>query len=442
MSGRYEITPLDGWIASRLPGGALSPPRLAEYQLDCLRATLELVKSRSRFYAEFLRGVEPDGLASLDGLSEIPFTTPDMLAGCGADFLCVPPGDAARVVTMPTSGTTGAPKRVYFTPEDIELTRDFFHRGMSTLASPGERVMIFMPGETENGVGALLREALGRLGCEGVVYGAITDPARAARSLSDTGCTCAVGLPSQLYETARTRRGAPGVRVRNVLLSADYVPRAVSAGIARAWGCRVFDHYGMTEMGFGGGVECSARGGYHMREADMIFEIVDPHTGRPARDGAYGEVVFTTLTRRGMPLVRYRTGDRSRRITQACACGTSLGRLERVSGRVRDALRLRSGRTLSISQLDDAVYTCGSVAAYDAALVTRAGADCLLLTVRPIDGSKPDPDELAHTLRSSGSLSGLFEDGRMALEIRTGETRALPSGAQKRLIADMRDKNV
>ncbi|MDR2356930.1 MAG: AMP-binding protein [Oscillospiraceae bacterium] len=440
MSEGCAITPLDGWIVSRISAGTGGLERLAGYQTERLRETLRLVKSRSRFYADLLRGIDPDAITSPDSLAELPFTTPEMLAGRGEDFMCSPPGDAARVVTLPTSGTTGAPKRVCFTPEDIELTRDFFHWGMKTLVSAGERVMIFMPGATENGVGALLREALQRLGCEGIVYGAITDPADAARALADTGCKCAVGLPSQVYEAAVT--GARGVKVESVLLSADYAPRAVSEGISRVWGCRVFDHYGMTEMGFGGGVECSARNGYHMREADMIFEIIDPHTGRPARAGEYGEVVFTTLTRRGMPLVRYRTGDRSRRLPGGCPCGTELGRLERVSGRVRDAVRLRSGGTLAMSQLDDVVYMCPGVAAYCAAIVTRAGgADCLALTVRPADGARLDADALSHMLRSSEGLRGLCGDGAPPPEIRTGEIGFRSSGALKRRISDMRDIN-
>ena len=74
------------------------------------------------------------------------------------------------------------------------------------------------------------------------------------------------------------------------------------------WGGDVYNHYGTTEMGLGGGVECAAHRGYHLREADLYFEIVDPLTGEHVEDGEFGEVVFTTLTREGMPLIRYRMG--------------------------------------------------------------------------------------------------------------------------------------
>jgi phenylacetate-coenzyme A ligase PaaK-like adenylate-forming protein len=440
MARDIEATPLDRWIKGRISRARRGAADLRAYQLDRLRAALELVARESRFYAAHLRGTAADDLRDLDSLARLPFTTPEMLAGQSADFLCVPPGGIARITTLPTSGTTGAPKKLCFTREDIELTVDFFSCGMSTLASPGDRVMIFMPGDTQYSVGALLREALGRLGCEGIVHGAILDPAGAARALRDTGCTCAVGAPAQIYEAARSARGARGLRLASVLLSADYASRAVAAGIERAWGCEVFDHYGMTEMGFGGGVECRARGGYHMREADMIFEIIDPYTGAPAGPGEYGEIVFTTLTRRGMPLIRYRTGDRSRAIPLPCPCGAELGRLERISGRIRDAVRLRSGRTVSIEQLDDIVYRDRSVAAYGAELISRNGGDCLSLAVRAASPCAAfSADSLAESIVSSESLNSLFASGELALEITLGAPKPAPSGAIKRRIADRRE---
>lgn len=432
-----ELTPLDRWIAGRIAAGDRPDPGALEtYQAKRLRETLRYVKERGRFYAEHLDGIDVERISGPGDLRSLPFTRPEDLAGRHMDFLCVPPGDIARIVTLPTSGTTGAPKRVCFTPEDIELTLDFFSHGMRTLAPSGARVMIFMPGDTDSSVGALLRSALGRIDCEGIVYGAVQDPAAAARALSDTGCECAVGLPSQMYEIALAN--VRGIKLKSVLLSADYAPRAVSSGIERLWDCKVFDHYGMTEMGFGGGVECSARDGYHMRDADMIFEIVDPFTKVPARDGEYGEVVFTTLTRLGMPLIRYATGDRSRRVTRACPCGTSLTRIERITGRIRDASRLLTGQTLSMTQLDDIIYGIPGIASFDAALTSHAGADCLTVTAKP-SRTRFDPEELKNALTSSDPLRRLINDGSLLLNIKTGDPPRLTTGASKRKIIDLRD---
>ena len=84
----------------------------------------------------------------------------------------------------------------------------------------------------------------------------------------------------------------------------------------------------------GGGVQCEVRDGFHLREADLFFEIIDPRTGWIVRDGTYGEVVVTTLTREAMPLVRYRTGHTAAIMTAACPCDSGLRRLTAVRNEV------------------------------------------------------------------------------------------------------------
>jgi phenylacetate-coenzyme A ligase PaaK-like adenylate-forming protein len=112
----------------------------------------------------------------------------------------------------------------------------------------------------------------------------------------------------------------------------------------------------MVEMGLGGGVECEALDGYHLREADVYFEVVNPTTGEACSDGTMGEVVFTTLTRRGMPLIRYRTGDIARIIPQPCSCGSVLRRMERVRGKWDDTVRLGPDCTLTLSEMDESLF--------------------------------------------------------------------------------------
>jgi len=141
-----------------------------------------------------------------------------------------------------------------------------------------------------------------------------------------------------LLKNAKIYSANPAIRqtLKSILLSADYVPDDVCAELSKAWGCKVFEHYGMTEMGLGGAVSCDVvpnGHGYHPREADLYFEIINPVTGEVVPDGQFGEVVFTTLTRMGMPFIRYRTGDRSRWLTESCACGSILKRLDKVGER-------------------------------------------------------------------------------------------------------------
>lgn len=127
------------------------------------------------------------------------------------------------------------------------------------------------------------------------------------------------------------------LRLKCVLLSAEYVDEKDVQFIEQVFSCKVYEHYGMTEMGLGCAVSCGHGAGYHVREADLYLEIIDPGTQAPVRDGQLGEIVFTTLTRKGMPFIRYRTGDYSRWITEKCPCGSLLKRLDKV--RPRNAVK-------------------------------------------------------------------------------------------------------
>lgn len=95
-----------------------------------------------------------------------------------------------------------------------------------------------------------------------------------------------------------------------------------------------FDHWGMTETGYGGAVECSGHQGCHIRELDLHIEIIDPVTTEPLSDGQWGEIVVTTLTRTGQVLIRYRTQDISRIIPGPCPCGSVIRRLDTIAGRI------------------------------------------------------------------------------------------------------------
>nr|WP_305146609.1 AMP-binding protein [Anaerovorax odorimutans] len=235
---------------------------------------------------------------------------------------------------METSGTTGLPKRIFFTEEDQELTIDFFHNGMQLLTDASDTVMILMPCRRPGSIGDLLRKGLERFNVRTIAYGLPdgTDDEKILEIMEKERVTCTVALATQLAALAKkadTRR----IPMRTVLLSAEYVSEENKKVIEEAWGCRIFEHYGMTEMGLGCAVSCPQLCGYHIRELDLYLEIIDPVTGQVLPDGEEGEIVFTTLTRKGMPFIRYRTGDWSSFLTEPCKCGSILKRISRVGDR-------------------------------------------------------------------------------------------------------------
>ena len=309
-------------------------------------------------------------------MRQFPFTTPDDIRRNPLQFVCVSQGEIQRVVTLQSSGTTGEPKRIYFTADDQELTIDFFGVGMSTLVQPGERVLILLPGETSGSVGDLLRIGLKRLGMRPIPYGPVRHPLHALEAMQNQRVDCLVASPTQALGLAR-RWQPPMHKPHSVLLSTDYVPQSIVKALEQIWGCQVYNHYGATEMGLGGGVECAAHRGYHLREADLYFEVVNPHTGETVQDGEFGEVVFSTLSRRGMPLIRYRMGDRSRFIPRDCPCGTKLRTLDVVSGRFSGFVTVGDG-VLSLPDFDEALFSIPGLLNYSLTM-TGEGADVTLI---------------------------------------------------------------
>lgn len=343
---------LDIWTARTISGNPqrvdFERAELDEYIEAKLRETLKYAVGNSVFYREKFEGFDlSESRGFMETFSRLPFSTADELRERGLDFLCVRPGEISRIVTLDTGGTTGAPKRVHFTEDDQQLTVDYFENGMQLIADSSDTVLILMPARMPGSIGRLLAEGLRNFGAETVDYGlpqmfpgkCEEENEREAGQLLDTiyekKVTCIVALPTHMRMLAEHAAGAKGTRpvLRSVLLSAEYVPEETVELIQEVFGCRVYEHYGMTEMGLGCAVSCGQGEGYHVRECDLYIEIIDPQTGKKVPDGEPGEVVFTTLTRRGMPFIRYRTGDYSRWIEEECPCGSKLKRLDKVGSR-------------------------------------------------------------------------------------------------------------
>jgi phenylacetate-coenzyme A ligase PaaK-like adenylate-forming protein len=268
-------------------------------------------------------------------------------------MLCVPLGDVARIRTLHTSGSTGAPKRVWFTEGDMERTVSFFSRGMRPLVREGGTCIAMLSNDSPGSVADLLRRGLARNGVNCVIHGAIQGPEAVEIAV---GAQCYVGLPAELFWLCRY---APHLRPETVLLSADYVSGSITKVLAAEWGCRVFTHYGMTETCYGLAVQGWDQGGHHIRLEDYIVEIIDPLTGAELQPGQEGEIVLTSLSSEAMPLIRYRTGD----IGSLIISPGGLPQLGKIRGR-REYLKNR----VNIHLLDDLLFALPGIKGYKAAL--------------------------------------------------------------------------
>ena len=331
-----RVTPLEFWIVERTQIKHKSQEALRAYQLGKVIQTLTYVKDKSRFYSATLKDVDINAITSFTTFEQLPFTTPEDIKQSAYDFACVPANEVERIVTLNTSGTTGDEKRIFFTHEDLNATIDFFQHGMRCLVDEGDKVMVLLPGPAYGSIGDLLKKALALSKIECIVQGLLSDVETTAQRIEEEGITCLVGIPMQILYLSKVKSEVFTKHITKVLLSTDYVPNALVEALSGNGKCKVFNHYGMTEMGYGGGVECECLNGYHLRENDVYFEIIDPSTEKPVENGEYGEVVFTTLNRQAMPLIRYKTGDIARFSTQPCGCGTFLRTMEKVLGRIEN----------------------------------------------------------------------------------------------------------
>lgn len=329
---------LDAWLDAECGGNPAVPlpERLEAARLEALRRTLRRAFSLSRWYRRTLSGCNLDIKTAAD-LARLPFTTPEDLHDY-REFLCVPQGDVQRIVTLQTSGSTNAPKRIAFSESDLARTASFFAAGMAQLVHEGQRLMVLLPGaQCPDGVTDLLRQALTPSGVD-VVAGHPEATAETLRDdLSRWHPQCLVAAPHQLAALLDASRDDNFRRlascVEGIQSSGDILDLSVRDGLEEALDCVVLDHYGMTETCFGGGVQCMAKNGYHLRELDLFLEILDPVSGKPVPEGETGEIILTTLNREAMPLIRYRTGDAAAWLPGPCPCGSPMRRLSPLKGR-------------------------------------------------------------------------------------------------------------
>ncbi len=355
---------------------SLPRERLRSLQTDRLRSLIAYAKERVPLYRERLGGVEPQALASLDDLRQLPFTRKDDLRDSYPfGLFAVPRDELIRIHA--SSGTTGKLTVVGYTAADVEL---FARVNARCLAMAGAE-----PGMTlRNAYGyGLFTGGLGlhgggeRLGMAVVpVSGGLTD--RQLMLIEDFRPDVIACTPSYALTLAQAfaERGiSPAeLSLRFALLGAepwtDEMRREVDAGL----GVASTNIYGLSEV-IGPGVSCEcveARAGMHVNEDHFLPEIVDAETGEAVAEGEQGVLVFTTLTKQALPLIRYWTGDITSLSSEPCACGRTLVRMGRIVGRADDMLIIR-GVNVYPTQVEAALLQLAELTPNYRIVVSRAG---------------------------------------------------------------------
>ena len=433
-----QITPLEALTGKAIGQTTMPLVRsdIEQYHGDRLQELIDYCRQHSSFYRQRFANAGICKIAGLKDLTRLPLTSEGDLRNHGMDMICVSQDAVARIITIHSSGTTGPPKRVFFTDGDLERTLDFFHKGMQSLVDPGQRVAILLPGTTPDSTGYLLAQALERMKVSSDILGLVDEPEQAALRLSEIRADALVGFPVQILAIASIAKALaiPLGPIRSVLLCSDYIPESLCRRLTKLLACEIFNHYGTVETGLGGGVDCRAHRGTHLREADLLFEIIDPYTTISQADGEWGEIVFSTLTRTGMPLVRYRTGDMSRIIPGPCPCGSHIRRLDKVLGRINQVRTLQNGHQLALPALDEILFSVPGLLDFRAALTMKKQHDKLMITLVTSPGNEREVLHQVHDKLTDFCLG-------LELEFTVTADSATKIHQSKRILEDTRQEN-
>ncbi|MEO0605031.1 MAG: phenylacetate--CoA ligase PaaK [Myxococcota bacterium] len=344
---RHTLDPIE--VASR--------DEIASLQFERLRRTLHLVYRNVPFYTQRFdeAGVHPDDLRHLDDLAKFPFTIKDDLrANYPFGMFAVPRQLVARVHA--SSGTTGKPTVVGYTKGDVEMWADVVARSLrASGARPGDVVHVaYGYGLFTGGLG--VHYGAERLGCTVVpVSGGMTP--RQVRLIQDFEPTIITVTPSYMLaildEFRRQGIDPRSTSLKVGIFGAEPWTPGVRREIEEAFDMHAVDIYGLSEV-IGPGVsnECvETKDGLHIWEDHFYPEVIDPQTGAVLPDGEVGELVFTSLTKEAMPIIRYRTRDLTRLLP---GTARSMRRMEKVLGRSDDMLIIR-GVNVFPSQIEELI---------------------------------------------------------------------------------------
>lgn len=352
---------------------------LRDLQLVRLKDLVKTVYSKSPFYKEKFdqAKIDPDKLNSLDDLRRLPFTKKTDLREHYPFGLFSEPISKVRRLHA-SSGTKGKPTVVGYTDNDIATWSEVCARSLATAGARPEDIV-------HNAYGyGLFTGGLGmHYGIEN--FGATVVPASGGRTqqqillLQDFGARVLLSTPSYALNIAHVMEeqgiDRDSIKLEIGIFGAEPWTEELRAQIEKTLKIKALDIYGLSEvMGPGVSMECiEGRDGLHIWEDIFLPEIIDPETLEPLPDGEEGELVFTTLLKEAIPVVRYRTGDISRITRDPCECGRTMAKMERVKARLDDMLIIR-GVNLFPSEIEKCLLTNKELAPHYQLIVDRVKA--------------------------------------------------------------------
>ena len=414
-------------------------------QLERLKWQVKRVYENVPMYRERMdeAGIKPEDIQSLEDLAKLPFTTKqDLRDYYPFDLLAVPKKDIVRI--QASSGTTGKQIVAGYTRNDLEMWATGFARQLTAAGGTNKSIVqvSYGYGLFTGGLGA---HAGGEaMGCA-VIPTSSGNTKRQVQMMKDCGTDILACTPSYALLIADTAiemgyDPATEFKISGGIFGAEPASENMRQEIADKLGIQYCDVYGLSEiMGPGVAMECAERGGLHVAEDHFYCEIVDPETLEVLPDGQWGELVITTLTRECCPLVRYRTRDVTRIVSEPCACGRTHRKIDRLRGRTDDMLIIR-GVNVFPSQIEQVITGFPEIATqYQIILSTKGPLDHVQLMVETVPEFPIDEIRRLEGLKSRLAAE-LKSNLQVSVEIKIVEPKTIErsEGKAKRIV-DLRE---
>ena len=360
------------------------------FVIQALKKLLARVNQGSHFYQRKFKenGFDPHDFLEMADFGKLPFTYKEELReGYPLGLQAVPDREVIRIHS--SSGTTGKPVIIPYTKKDVYDWSVMFARCYAFAGvTPEDRVQI-TPGYGLWTAGIGFQAGVERLGAMAIPMG----PGNTEKQLQmmiDLESTVLCSTSSYallLAEEIRKRDFQDRIHLKIGILGSERWGEKMRDRIEDELGIESFDIYGLTEIyGPGIGIDCKSHQGIHYWSDHLYFEIIDPETGRNLPDGELGELVITTLSKEGAPLVRYRTRDLTRIIPGTCPCGSVYPRIDRILGRSDDMIKIK-GVNIYPGQIEDVLKeTEGASSEYQVRLTRVDARDYMLLRVEAEPG--------------------------------------------------------
>lgn len=353
--------------------------QLRKLQGERLAATVKREYENVAVYRERMdaKGIKPEDIRSVDDLKYLPFMEKtDLRDYYPFQLLASPKRDIVRI--HGSSGTTGKPIVSGYTQNDVEVWSEMMARTLTAAGATADDIVhvSYGLGLFTGGFGAY--QGANKLGCM-VIPMSSGNTQRQIMMMKDLGSTilcCTPSYATYLGETIREMGLDPNkdLKLKAGCFGAEPWTEEMRQRIEELLGIDACDIYGLTEIaGPGVSFECLEKHGMHINEDHVIAEIINPATGEQLPYGTPGELVFTTITKTGMPMMRYRTHDICTLTDEKCECGRTLARMGRITGRTDDMLVIR-GVNVFPSQIETVLVGTQGVAPHYMLIVDRVNS--------------------------------------------------------------------